>query len=131
LRQAKFFKKKNGGRTMKNDWGKETMKTVFIAGHARLPSGMAAQSIYETLTITAEIDKKYGVIVAAGCTLATNHGKEFVQQLLRGHSLQDGIKEPVAILKSHYLGKAGNALASALKDLYRQYEVHHPSVIAK
>ncbi|GAA0598176.1 hypothetical protein GCM10009001_12900 [Virgibacillus siamensis] len=98
------------------------MNTVFIAGHARLPSGMAAKSIYETLTITAEIDKKYGVIVTAGCTLATLHGREFVQQLLRGHSLQDGIDEPVQVVKEHYLGKAGNALESALKDLYKQYD---------
>lgn len=98
------------------------MNTVFIAGHARLPSGMAAQSMYETLTITAEIDRKYAVIVTASCTLATDHGKEFVQHLLRGHSLQDGIGKPVEMIKAHYLGKAGNALASALKDLYKQYE---------
>lgn len=98
------------------------MNTVFIAGHARLPSGMAAQSMYETLTITAEIDRKYAVIVTASCTLATDHGKEFVQHLLRGHSLQDGIDKPVEMIKVHYLGKAGNALASALKDLYKQYE---------
>lgn len=100
------------------------MNTVFIAGHARLPSGMAAQNMYETLTITAEIDKKYGVIVNASCTLATLHGREFVQQLLRGYSLRDGIEKPVAALHTHYLGKAGNALASALKDLYKQYEAH-------
>ncbi|WP_163970998.1 DUF3870 domain-containing protein [Oceanobacillus halotolerans] len=100
------------------------MKTVFIAGHARLPSGMAAKSIYETLTITAEIDKKYGVIVTANCTLATEHGRDYVHQLLRGHSLQDGIEQPVQEVKKHYLGKAGNALASALKDLYKQYETH-------
>ncbi len=98
------------------------MNTVFIAGHARLPSGMAAKNMYETLTITAEIDKKYGVIVAANCTLATEHGRQFVQQLLRGHSLQDGIEMPVEEVKEHYLGKAGNALASALNDLYKQYE---------
>ena len=98
------------------------MNTVFIAGHARLPSGMAAQSMYETLTITAEIDKKYGVIVTASCTLATQHGQNFVQQMLKGHSLQDGIDKPVEIIKSHYLGKAGNALISSLKDLYKQYE---------
>jgi len=98
------------------------MNTVFIAGHARLPSGMAAKSIYETLTITAEIDKKYGVIVAANCTLATEHGRHFVHHLLRGHSLQDGIDQPAETMKEHYLGKAGNALVSALHDLYRQYE---------
>ncbi|MEH7236402.1 DUF3870 domain-containing protein [Bacillus sp. JJ1562] len=98
------------------------MNTIFIAGHARLPSGMAAKSVYETLTITAEIDKKYGVIVTANCTLATEHGREFIQQLLRGHSLRDGINEPVEKLKKYYLGKAGAALASALNDLYKHYE---------
>jgi hypothetical protein len=97
------------------------MNTIFIAGHARLPSGMAAQNMYETLTITAEIDKDYGVIVTASCTLATLHGQEFVQQMLRGYSLQDGIDKPIEIVRNHYLGKAGNALISALKDLYKQY----------
>lgn len=100
------------------------LNTVFIAGHARLPSGMAAQNMYETLTITAEIDKKYAVIVDASCTLATVHGREFVQRLLRGYSLQDGIEIPIEEVRVHYLGKAGNALASALKDLYKQYEAN-------
>ncbi|ASK61104.1 hypothetical protein CFK37_02290 [Virgibacillus phasianinus] len=103
------------------------MNTIFIAGHAKLPSGMAAKSIYDTLTITAEVDKKYGVIVTASCTLATLHGREFVQQLLRGHSLKDGIEHPVDEISIHYLGKAGNALISALKDLYKQYEQYSSS----
>src|SRR5699024_1264206 len=98
------------------------MNTIFIAGHARLPSGMAAKSMYETLTITAEIDKKYGVVVSTSCTLATRHGRAFVETLLRGHSLQDGIDTPLQIMKEHYLGKAGNALQSALRDLFKQYE---------
>lgn len=98
------------------------MNTVFIAGYARLPAGMAAKSVYDTLTITAEIDKHYGVIVAANCTLATEHGRNYVQNLLRGYSLQDGITTPVADVNKHYLGKAGNAIASALKDLHKQYE---------
>ncbi|WP_026908191.1 DUF3870 domain-containing protein [Paucisalibacillus globulus] len=100
------------------------MNTVFIAGHARLPSGMAAQNMYETLTITAEIDQKYGVIVAASCTLATEHGRDFVHHLLRGYSLQDGIEGPVKDVKRYYMGKAGNAISSALKDLYKQYELY-------
>ncbi len=98
------------------------MKTVFIAGHARLPAGMAAQNLYETLTITAEIDRKYSVIVAASCTLATQHGQDFVHHLLRGHSLRDGIDEPLHAIQTHYLGKAGSALQSALRDLHKQYE---------
>lgn len=96
--------------------------TIFIAGHARLPQGMAAQSVFGTLTITAEIDKKYGVIVEASCTLATEHGRDFVGNLLKGLSLQDGIDEPIHLLQTHYRGRALNALTAALKDLYTQFE---------
>lgn len=99
-----------------------SLNTFFIAGHSRLPSGMAAKSIYETLTITAEIDKKYGVIISTSCTLATKHAQIFVEQLLRGYSLKDGIEGPAKQIREHYLGKAGSALESALKDLYKQYE---------
>lgn len=98
------------------------MNTIFIAGHARLPSGMAAKSMYETLTITAEIDKKYGVIVSTRCTLATLHAQEFLEQLLKGYSLLDGIEAPISSVVEHYHGKAGSALESALNDLYKQYE---------
>ncbi|MFS0779530.1 DUF3870 domain-containing protein [Neobacillus sp. 3P2-tot-E-2] len=98
------------------------MNTIFIAGHAKLPSGMAARSIYETLTITAEIDKYYGVIVDASCTLATEHGRDYIARLLKGHSLRNGVDMPLEELKSGYLGKANHALIAALKDLYKQYE---------
>ncbi|BBU39558.1 MAG: DUF3870 domain-containing protein [Bacillaceae bacterium] len=98
------------------------MNTYFIAGHAKLPTGMAARSVYETLTITAEVDKLYGVIVDASCTLATEHGREYISRLLKGHSLRNGIEKPLEELKNGYLGKANNALIAALKDLYKQYE---------
>ena len=98
-----------------------TMRTILIAGHARLPAGMAAQSVYETITITAEVDKKYGVIVNASCTLATEHGRRFVHDILKGYSLLDGVDEAVTALKAHYLGKAGSALATALRDLQKRF----------
>ncbi len=78
------------------------INTLFIAGHAKLPTGMAAKNVYDSLTITAEIDKKYGVILEASCTLATEHGRDYVSSLLRGFSLQDGIEEPIRVLQHHY-----------------------------
>lgn len=101
------------------------MNTIFIAGHAKLPSGMAAKSIFETLTITAEIDKIYGVIVDASCTLATEHGRDYISRILKGYSLRNGIDKPLEDFKNFYLGKANNALIAALKDLYKQYEALH------
>ncbi|ASF40538.1 MULTISPECIES: DUF3870 domain-containing protein [Halobacillus] len=100
------------------------MNTLFVAGHSKLPTGMAANHISESLTLTLEVDKKYGVIVDASCTLATDHGREFIKSLLKGYSLKEGTDEPVARLKEGYLGKAGNALEAALKDSYKQYQLH-------
>ncbi|WP_338473346.1 DUF3870 domain-containing protein (plasmid) [Niallia sp. XMNu-256] len=92
-------------------------KTIFIAGHARLPQGMAAKSVFETLTITAEVDIKYGVVLEASCTLATEHGREFIGRLLRGTSLIDGVEDAIKEIQTYYRGKAINALIAALKDL--------------
>lgn len=97
------------------------MYTYLIAGHARLPAGMAAKNLYDTLTITAEVDGKYGVIVKASCTLATEQGRMYIASLLRGYSLKDGIEGLLAQLDSNYFGKANAAIESALKDLYKQY----------
>jgi len=97
--------------------------TYFLAGHSKLPDKMAAKSVFDTLTITAEIDMKYGVILEASCTLATEHGRQFVARLLRGHSLRDGMEEPIRMVQTHYRGRAANALIAALKDLYMQYEL--------
>jgi hypothetical protein len=92
-------------------------KTIFIAGHARLPQGMAAKSVFETLTITAEVDVKYGVVLEASCTLATEHGREFIGGILRGTSLKDGVEDAIKDIETYYRGKAANALIAALKDL--------------
>ena len=96
--------------------------TFFVAGHARLPQGMAAKSVFDTLTITAEVDKKYGVIIEASCTLATEHGRDYIGHFLRGISLRDGVDYPVKLIEEHYKGKATNALVAAFKDLHMKFE---------
>ncbi|WP_028784025.1 DUF3870 domain-containing protein [Thalassobacillus devorans] len=97
-------------------------KIMFLAGHSKLPQGMAAKSVFETLTITAEVDKKYGVILEASCTLATTHGRDFMGSLLKGVSLKDGIEGSIEDIHKYYRGKATNALAAACKDLYLHYK---------
>jgi hypothetical protein len=98
------------------------VNTLFLAGHARLPHGMAAKSVFDSLTITAEVDLKYGVIVEASCTLATEHGRDFIGRLLKGYSLLEGVDQPTRVLQTYYRGKAINALVAALKDLHLQFE---------
>lgn len=97
-------------------------QTLLVAGHARLPQGMPAQRVFESLTVTVEIDAKYSVIVDASCTLVTEHSRTFIRDLLRGHSLRDGVAPVIERVRHCYVGRAGVALAAALKDLHLQYE---------
>lgn len=97
------------------------VQTYFIAGHARLPQGMAAKSVFDTLTITVEVEPNYGVILEASCTLATEQSRAFICRLLRGYSLLDGIDAPCRWIEMFYRGKATNALIAAMKDLHVKF----------
>ncbi|RXZ42795.1 DUF3870 domain-containing protein [Crenobacter cavernae] len=99
-----------------------TAQTLFFAGHARLPQGMAAQNVFESLSITVEVDARYAVVIEASCTLATEHGRVFIRDLLRGYSLLDGVAEPITEIQRRYIGRAASALVAALKDLEIQFE---------
>ncbi|MGV3488624.1 MAG: DUF3870 domain-containing protein [Tuberibacillus sp.] len=96
-------------------------RTLMLAGHAKLPRGMAARDLYETLTITAEVDVKYGVILEACCTLATTHAQDYFNQLLKGFSLSEGIDPIISAIESGYHGKAKEALIAGCRDLYHHY----------
>ncbi|PIC63119.1 hypothetical protein CSV79_13270 [Sporosarcina sp. P13] len=96
-------------------------KTMFIAGHAKLPQGMAAKNVFDSLSITAEVDIKYGVILQASCTLATEHGRDIVGNLLKGFSLKDEITEATECIQNYYKGKASKSLVATLKDLEQHY----------
>ncbi len=96
-------------------------RTIFVAGHASLPQGMAAKGIYGTLAIVVEVDKRYGVIVQASCTLVTQQAQEYIRSILVGYCLRDGVEELIKEVKERYHGAAQNALIAALKDLHRTY----------
>ncbi|HEY8418137.1 MAG TPA: DUF3870 domain-containing protein [Limnochordales bacterium] len=98
------------------------VRTVFLAGHARLPQGVAAQSVYDSLALGVEIDARYHVILQADCTLATELANDFVRRLLRGYSLRDGFEPLVQAVRNEYRGAAQRALVAALKDLEQEYQ---------
>jgi len=100
--------------------------TLLLAGHAKLPRGMAARDLYETLTVTAEVDAKYGVIIEACCTLATTHAQNYFNQLLKGVSLKEGIENLLHTIEMGYHGKAKEALLAACRDLYHHYLERNP-----
>lgn len=96
--------------------------TVFIAGHGKLPSGSSAKTAYETLAVTVEVDRRYGVVLDADCTLATTVGRDFVRSLLRGFSLRNDMVFIINEVTQRYFGAVRSALIAALKDLEVEYQ---------
>ncbi len=95
----------------------------MLAGHAKLPQGMSASEIHQTLTITIEVDRKYWVILDASCTLTTGHAQNFISKLLKGYSFLDGLDPIIHTIEKHYHGKAQSALIAAVKDAYKQFSL--------
>jgi hypothetical protein len=98
------------------------VQTVFLAGHAKLPSGSAAKAAYDMLALTVEIEPKYGVILHADCTLVTRQARDFVCALLRGYSLKDGVEPILREIGKSYHGSARSALIAAVKDLQTEFQ---------
>lgn len=98
------------------------VETVYVTGHAALPQGMAAKSLFDTLAVAVEAEARYGVILRATATLATEQAREFFARVLVGRSLNDGVDEVVEELRQYYQGSAQNALVAATKDLWRRWQ---------
>jgi hypothetical protein len=97
------------------------VEIFFVVGHAQLPQGMAAKSLFDTLAVTAEFEGSHGVILRADVTLATEEGKRFVSNLLVGYSLDDGVELIMQDVRRYYHGAAQNAIVAAVKDMGRHY----------
>lgn len=92
-----------------------------MVGHAQLPQGMAAKSQFDTLAIAVEFETRYGVIIKASATLATEEGRSFMSKLLVGRSLDDPNDALQQEIRMLYHGAAQSALTAAVKDLWRRY----------
>lgn len=86
----------------------------FITGYAKLPQGIAASGIHDSVVVALVVESRTGIIREADCTLATETGKRFVKGLLERRSLKEveGIEES---FRMSYHGAAQKALVTAVK----------------
>lgn len=98
--------------------------TIICTGYSRLPDGMAAKNLYGVMGVGFEIDPDRDVIVNASCTFVTNMCSNFIQTILVGHNLNDGIEEPIHKFEKRYYGLGKKAIVSAIRDAYNQFEIY-------
>ncbi|MGM7700403.1 DUF3870 domain-containing protein [Pseudalkalibacillus sp. Hm43] len=99
--------------------------TLLISGSARLPNSMVLNDLNQSVTVTLEVDKLYGVIVWADCTLDTTHAQNYLGRLIKGLSMRDGLNAINKEIENHYYGKTQSVLLAAVLDAYKQYKTPH------
>lgn len=95
--------------------------TVFITGHAKLPTAITAEKLYEVIAIGVEIDIETGIIISSDCTLATKVGRNFFEKLTTGYCLLNGIEPLILKFENRYYGSARKAIITALKFVYDKW----------
>jgi len=95
--------------------------TVFITGHAKLPTAITAEKLYEVIAIGVEVDSQTGIIINSDCTLATDVGKNFFKKLTIGYCLLNGIEPLILQFENRYYGSARKAIVTALKLMYDKW----------
>lgn len=98
--------------------------TIFFTGHAKLPSAITAEKLYEVIAIGVEVDPQTGVIIDSDCTLATDVGKKFFKKITIGYSLKNGIEPLTSIIEKRYHGSARKAIITALKLIYEKWQTY-------
>lgn len=97
------------------------MELCLFSGYARLPSNTTAQKIYEELVMVLVIDLDTGVVHNAECTMVTGLAKEFVNNLIIGYDMKQGIEPLLGRFDRQYQGHLKKALTSSLKMIGNQY----------
>lgn len=95
---------------------------VLLAAYAKLPSGTAAQQMYDSLVLVVVFERDSGIITRAEASFVTAAARDFTASLLVGYNLRNGAAGLVSLVQTVYFGPLKKALISAIKMIFKQYE---------
>lgn len=98
------------------------MHKVFLSGYAKLPENTTAQKLYSHLVLVVTVRLPEGTILDADCTMATELGRQFIQELLSGYDLHRGPEPLLTLLSQSYYGHLRKALQTCIKGICLQFE---------
>ena len=100
------------------------MDNIYIfSGHAQLPTGSDLYENYKYVSIIATVDMNTGriieCVVPVFCALSSN----FVTEIIKGHSLEDGIEDIVVQIDKRVQMLSKRALINALQVIHNRYSI--------
>ena len=75
---------------------------VLFSGYAKLPVGITASEMYKVIGVILVVRVETGEIMEADCTLATSVARNYVSNILLGHSLKNGPESVLRIIYDKY-----------------------------
>ncbi len=94
---------------------------ILLSGYAKLPSNTTAQKLFDQLVVVASVDYSSGIVLDVDCTMATELGRRFVIDTLKGYDLNRGPNALLETVQLHYFGHLKKALLTALKEIFDHY----------
>lgn len=103
--------------------------TLLIAGYAKLPANITAETVYSNLVLVVIIDKRTGVILDAEPSVVTALAKNYIRDIMCGYDMNNGPEELLAIFNECYHGNAKRALETAVRMVFTKYRDYKEATI--
>ncbi|MGE5630343.1 MAG: DUF3870 domain-containing protein [Caulobacteraceae bacterium] len=97
---------------------------IICVGYSKLPDGMAAKNLYGNMGIGLKIDEETHEVINVSATFVTNMCSDFVNEILVGHCMDDGIDRVTDEFERKYYGLGKKSIIAAIRDAYNQYQIY-------
>lgn len=97
------------------------INTILLAGYAKLPANITAETVYNTLVVVVCFDKRTGIIQDAEASVVTHLANNFIRELMVGYDLNRGPDELLEMFEHAYHGNAKRAIETALRIVFTKY----------
>lgn len=100
------------------------METVLVTGYAKAPQGTSMYERYKHAGIILEINMKSNLIVNASFTFVSDLTSNFLEKIIKGYNLTNGLDDLVSKIKNHYIAPSQQAVIVALNAAVQRYWEH-------
>lgn len=97
---------------------------IICVGYSKLPDGMTAKNLYGNMGIGLKIDEETHGIISVSATFVTNMCSSFIDEMMVGHCMDDGIDSVIDEFEGKYYGLGKKSIIAAIRDAYNQYQIY-------